>query len=177
MQKLKLEELNRISESQIKTIQKKHFSFVLDNIRSLNNVGSVFRTADSFLAEKLYLCGITGTPPHRDIHKTALGATETVEWEYHEDILGLITNLKKLGYLIVALEQTTTSVSLNDFEPTLEDKYVFILGNEVEGVSDDVLSLCNNVIEIPQFGTKHSLNVSVVAGIIAWHFVYKTTTK
>lgn len=173
MIKLKLEELNRISEADFKAIDKNDFVLVLDSVRSLNNVGSVFRTADAFLAEKIYLCGITGTPPHRDIHKTALGATDTVEWHHEADIALLLAALKQQGYMIVALEQTNESITLNKFKPQLNIKYAFVLGNEVDGVSNEALTLSNMCIEIPQFGTKHSLNVSVATGILVWDYISK----
>lgn len=173
MIKLKLEELNRISASAFKETDKNDFVLVLDSVRSLNNVGSVFRTADAFLAEKIYLCGITGTPPHRDIHKTALGATDTVAWHYEADIALLLATLKQQGYIIVALEQTNESITLNKFEPKLHSKYAFVLGNEVDGVSNEALNLSDMCLEIPQFGTKHSLNVSVATGILVWDYIFK----
>lgn len=176
MIKLKLEELNRIDEEGFKAIPKNNFVLVLDSIRSLNNVGSVFRTADAFLAESIYLCGITGTPPHRDIHKTALGATDTVAWQHVPDICGLLQHLKTQDYIIVALEQTDESVMLQEFEPDLDSKYAFVLGNEVDGVSDGALELTDLCLEIPQFGTKHSLNVSVATGILVWDYIFKTRT-
>ncbi len=173
MKKLKLEELNRISDSEFKEAVKHQFVLVLDSVRSLNNVGSVFRTADAFLAEKIYLCGITGTPPHRDIHKTALGATDTVAWEHREDIASLLQELKDNHYQIIALEQTNQSVLLHQFNPNMDTKYAFVLGNEVDGVSDEALALTDISIEIPQFGTKHSLNVSVATGILVWDYISK----
>ena len=142
---------------------------VLDNIRSFHNVGSVFRTADAFRFEQIILCGITPQPPHREIHKTALGATESVDWSYQNDTLDVLKKLKADGYKLLSLEQTSDSVMMQDFKPEKNEKYVVILGNEVFGVQQEVIDLCNNVIEIPQEGTKHSLNVSVSAGMIMWH--------
>ena len=173
MKKLKLEELNRIDEGQFKSAKKHNFVLVLDSIRSLNNVGSVFRTADAFLAESIYLCGITGTPPHRDIHKTALGATETVDWEHKSSISELLQELKESGYTIISLEQTNESILLNSFKPVATRKYAFVLGNEVDGVSEEALALTDLCIEIPQYGTKHSLNVSVATGILVWDYIAK----
>ena len=173
MNKLKLEELNRITELDFKLISKNNFVLVLDSVRSLNNVGSVFRTADAFLAEKIYLCGITGTPPHRDIHKTALGATDTVDWEHRDNISTLLQELKENQYHIIALEQTDQSILLHQFEPRADIKYAFVLGNEVDGVSDEALALTDISVEIPQFGTKHSLNVSVATGILVWDYISK----
>jgi 23S rRNA (guanosine2251-2'-O)-methyltransferase len=167
MEKLRLDALNRISTDAFKASAKTPIIVVLDNVRSMNNVGSVFRTADGFLIEKIYLCGFTPQPPHRDIQKTALGATETVAWEYAEDTATLIKTLKKEGTTIVAVEQVTNSTLLQNFTSTTE-KIVVIFGNEVDGVSDAVIALCDTAIEIPQIGTKHSLNVSVAAGIVLW---------
>lgn len=172
-----MDDLNRLSVEDFKNVEKNPFVFVLDDIRSLNNVGSVFRTADAFRAQKIYLCGLTGTPPHRDITKTALGADESVEWEHSSDALALIQKLKSEGYKIAALEQAEGSVMLNDFEPLASDRYAFVLGNEVFGVSDSLIEQCDVCLEIPQFGTKHSLNVSVSAGIVAWDFVSKILKK
>lgn len=169
MQKLQLEELNRLSPEEYQNTEKRPVIIVLDNIRSLNNVGSAFRTADAFGIEAVYLCGITGKPPHRDIHKTALGAQDTVRWEYFEDTAKAIEGLKADGYVIVALEQTSESITLETFHPLAKQKYAFIFGNEVQGVSDEILPLLDACVEIPQFGTKHSLNVSVTMGITLWH--------
>lgn len=174
MRKLSLHELNRLSVDDFKTVEKFPYCLILDDIRSLNNVGSVFRTADAFRAEKLYLCGITGQPPHRDITKTALGATESVSWEYVADVTGLIRQLKADGWLVAAVEQADRSVMLNDFVPDPNKPYAFVLGNEVTGVRDDVIQLADVVLEIPQFGTKHSLNISVTAGIVCWDFLQKS---
>ena len=173
MNKLKLEELNRISELDFKLISKNNFVLVLDSVRSLNNVGSVFRTADAFLAHKIFLCGITGTPPHRDIHKTALGATDTVVWDHRDNISTLLQELKENQYHIIALEQTDQSILLHQFKPRADMKYAFVLGNEVDGVSDEALALTDISVEIPQFGTKHSLNVSVATGILVWDYISK----
>jgi len=171
--KLSMDDLGRLSVEDFHQTSKHPFVFVLDDIRSLNNVGSVFRTADAFLAEKIYLCGLTGTPPHRDITKTALGADESVAWEQTKDVLELAKKLKYEGYLIVALEQAEGSMMLQEFAPLSGQKYAFVLGNEVFGVNEELISQCDICLEIPQFGTKHSLNVAVSAGIIAWDFVSK----
>ena len=146
---------------------------VLDNIRSLNNIGSVFRTADAFCIQKIYLCGITATPPHKEIHKTALGATESVEWEYVQDITTLVENLRQRQVEVIAIEQVEDAVSLEYFSPKKGVTYALIFGNEVEGVQQSVVSLCQRAIEIPQYGTKHSLNIAVSAGILLWDFSYK----
>jgi 23S rRNA (guanosine2251-2'-O)-methyltransferase len=169
--KLKMHELGRSDLKEYAQKEKWPFVFVLDNIRSLLNVGSIFRTCDGFGAEGLFLIGFTGTPPNRDIAKTALGATESVSWTYFSTVQDCIAELKKLGFSIVAIEQTKNSTPLNEFSFLQNQKYAFILGNEVEGVSDEALQHCDAVLEIPQFGTKHSLNVSVTCGIIAWSFV------
>ena len=171
--KLSLDQLNRLSVDAFKEIPKNDFVVVLDDIRSMNNVGSVFRTADAFLAEKIYLCGITAQPPHREITKTAIGADESVAWVYAPDAASLVADLQKQGYVVVAVEQTNGSVLLNDFAPVPAKKYAFVLGNEVFGVSEAVVQLADFCLEVPQFGTKHSLNVSVTAGIVAWDFVSK----
>lgn len=168
--KLKLQELNRISVEEFKSAEKTPVIVVLDNIRSLNNVGSVFRTADAFRLEKIVLCGITPTPPHRDIHKTALGATETVTWEYIENTLSVVQDLNNLGIKTFAIEQTQHSIMLDQFVPTKSEKYALIFGNEVDGVQQEVIDQCTGVIEIPQIGSKHSLNISVCNGVVAWHF-------
>ncbi|MFX0555383.1 RNA methyltransferase [Maribacter sp. CXY002] len=170
MRKLKNEELDRLDVAGFKDAQKTPVSIILDNIRSLNNIGSVFRSADAFLIEKIYLCGITATPPHKDINKTALGATDSVAWEYVPDTLDLVKNLKSKGIITVAIEQAEGAVMLNDFMPSKEESYALIFGNEVKGVQQDVVGICDMVLEIPQFGTKHSLNISVSAGIVIWDF-------
>ncbi|MDY3521615.1 RNA methyltransferase [Riemerella anatipestifer] len=168
--KLKLEELGRIDIETFKKTSKTPLVVVLDNIRSMHNVGALFRTADAFLIEKIVLCGITPQPPHREIHKAALGATESVDWAYQKDISEAIKELKIQGYNIIGVEQTTDSISLSDFEINPNQKYALVLGNEVEGLSDEALSLYDSFIEIPQLGTKHSLNVSVCGGIVIWSF-------
>ena len=169
--KLKLQELNRLSINEFKDASKTPIVIVLDNIRSLNNIGSVFRTADSFRVEKIYLCGITATPPHRDIHKTAIGATETVEWEYCESVLELVNKLKEDNWPVFAVEQTEDSIMLNQFDH--QGKIAVVMGNEVEGVQQDVVNACDGSLEIPQIGTKHSLNISVCAGIVVWDLFNK----
>ena len=171
--KRKLEELNRISVTDFKESTKTPIIIVLDNIRSLNNIGSVFRTADAFRIEKIYLCGITAKPPHRDIHKTALGATDSVEWEYVEDTIDLIFRLNEEGVKTYAVEQVDNSIKLNDFIPPSNQKMAVVMGNEVEGVQQEVIYACNGAIEIPQIGTKHSLNISVCTGVIVWDLYSK----
>lgn len=177
MKKLAMEELNRISVEEFKKKNKLGICLVLDNIRSMANVGSVFRTGDCFRVEKIHLCGITSTPPHREIEKTALGATESVDWTYHENAESLVQALKAEGYRILALEQAEGSVSLSHFTPEPDSRYALILGNEVFGVNDALLRHADQVIEIPQFGTKHSFNVSVSAGIFLWDYFTKTMGK
>jgi len=172
--KLILDELNRLSVDAFKAAPKFPYCLILNDVRSMNNVGSVFRTADAFRAEKVYLCGITGQPPHRDITKTALGATESVDWEYVADITQLVTQLQQAGWRVMAVEQAEGSVSLADFQPESTQRYAFVLGNEVTGVQETVVEQADNVLEVPQFGTKHSLNIAVTAGIICWDFVQKT---
>lgn len=173
MRKLKNNELGRISIDEFKSIEKTPLIIVLDNIRSLNNIGSVFRTSDAFLIEKIYLCGICATPPNKDIHKTALGATESVEWEYKEDTLGLVENLKKEGVKVLAIEQAENSTKLDDFNPEQNQKYAIVMGNEVKGVQQEVVNASNLCIEIPQLGTKHSLNISVTTGVVIWDLFTK----
>ena len=174
MKKLKLEELGRISVDEFKEAEKLPVCIVLDNVRSLHNVGSAFRTADSFRMEKIYLTGITGTPPHREIQKSALGATESVAWEYAENSATAVRNLKAQGYAIVIIEQTTESKALNNFIPDKGKKYCLVFGNEVDGVSEEVISQGDIALEIPQIGTKHSLNISVCLGIVCWEFFRKS---
>ena len=166
--KLKLDKLNRHSVEAYKVIDKFPFVIVLDNVRSMHNVGAIFRTADAFKIVKIYLCGITPTPPHREIHKTALGAEDTVSWEYVSEIKDIISDLQAEGYLVAAIEQAEGSITLSDFVEEKHVKIAVILGNEVEGVSQEAVDLVDSVVEIPQFGTKHSLNVSVAAGIVMY---------
>lgn len=173
MKKLKLEELGRISVDQFKAAEKLPISIVLDNVRSLHNVGSAFRTADAFRFEKIYLTGITGTPPHREIEKTALGATQSVPWEHVASTAVIVKKLKDEGYIVLIIEQTSASVQLQQFIPESGSKYCLVFGNEVNGVSEDVLPLGDLAIEIPQSGTKHSLNISVCLGIVTWEFFKK----
>ena len=172
-EKLSLSGLNRIGVEEFKQKEKNPIVIVLDNIRSMNNVGSVFRTSDAFLIEKIFLCGITPKPPHREIQKTALGATETVEWEYKHTTFDAIDELKGKGYLIYSIEQAVGSIMLNDFIFPKQEKVAIVFGNEVEGVDQEIINISNGVIEIPQFGTKHSLNISVSAGIVIWDLFNK----
>lgn len=169
MKKLSMEELHRVSTDEFHKQEKTPLIVILDNIRSMNNVGSIFRTCDGFAVEKLYLCGITACPPNKEISKTALGATESVEWEYAEDIVSLVRQLKEDGIEVFALEQTDASIMLDKFLPTAGKKTAVIAGNELFGVDDKVLPYCNGAIEIPQRGTKHSFNVSIATGIVIWH--------
>lgn len=173
MRKLKLDELNRASVDEFKTQQKLPVVVVLDNVRSMHNVGSLFRTCDGFAVEQLCLCGITGQPPHREIEKTALGATQSVNWSYFADPVQAVEQLRKNGYRIIAVEQAEKSIMLNEFEISEDTKYALIFGNEVNGVSDQVMQLLDACIEIPQFGTKHSFNIVVSAGIVLWDFFVK----
>lgn len=168
MRKLQNEELGRITPEQFRKSEKSPFVIVLDNIRSQSNVGSVFRTADAFLTESIYLCGITAVPPHREIQKTALGATESVAWKYFKDTIEAVMELKSRGYEIVGIEQAEGSVGLGDFEVKKGIRYALVFGHEVNGVDQAVLDVCGHVVEIPQFGTKHSLNIAVSAGIVLW---------
>jgi len=168
MRKLANEELNRKSVEDFKKAGKTPFIIILDNVRSLSNIGSMFRTADAFLTEAVYLCGITATPPHREIQKTALGATESVSWKYFATISEAIESLKSAGYTIVAIEQAEESVALDKFEIEREKRYALVFGHEVKGVSQEVMDVCDACIEIPQYGTKHSFNISVSAGIVLW---------
>ncbi|MBU8891499.1 MAG: RNA methyltransferase [Bacteroidales bacterium] len=173
MRKLKNSELNRINITEFKNSPKTPLVVVLDNIRSLNNIGSVFRTSDAFLIEQIILCGITAKPPHKDIHKTALGATDSVTWEYAKSTIEAVNRLKNEGYVIISVEQTENASMLQDFNIKQNQKYAVIFGNEVKGVQQEVVDLSDNCIEIPQFGTKHSLNISVSAGIVLWEFFRK----
>jgi tRNA G18 (ribose-2'-O)-methylase SpoU len=175
MRKLTMDELGRKSVEDFKMANKKPIVVVMDNIRSMHNVGSVFRTADGFLIDGICLCGFTPQPPHRDIHKTALGATETVDWLFYEQTIEAVTALKERGYKVYAIEQTEGSISLEQFKeqyPNVKDEFLaFVFGNEVDGVSEEVIAACDGVIEIPQWGMKHSLNISVAAAIVLWEFV------
>ncbi|MCX6332735.1 MAG: RNA methyltransferase [Bacteroidia bacterium] len=168
MRKLQNRELGRKSLSQFRKSGKSPFIIVLDNIRSHSNVGSVFRTADAFLTESIYLCGITARPPHREIQKTALGATESVEWKYFKDTAEAVRELKSKGYRIVGIEQAEGSINLGDFTVESGTKYALIFGHEVNGVDQAIINECDYVVEIPQFGTKHSFNIAVSAGIVLW---------
>ncbi len=175
MRKLTMDELGRKSIADFKMANKKPIVVVMDNIRSMHNVGSVFRTSDGFLIDGICLCGFTPQPPHRDIHKTALGATETVDWVYYENTVDAVKDLQQRGYQVYAIEQTEGSISLEQFKqlhPNASDHpLAFVFGNEVDGVNQDVIGICDGVIEIPQWGMKHSLNISVAAAIVLWEFV------
>ena len=173
MRKLKNSELERIDVETFKKTKKIPLIVILDNIRSLNNIGSVFRTSDAFLIEKIYLCGITAQPPHKEIHKTALGATESVSWTYVDDTLKLVKKLKSEGIKTIAIEQAENSTKLQDFKIEPDVTYAVFFGNEVKGVQQEVVSACDFCLEIPQFGTKHSLNISVSAGVVLWDFFKK----
>ncbi|MGD1889120.1 MAG: RNA methyltransferase [Cyclobacteriaceae bacterium] len=173
MRKLKNEELGRLSVDDYKAAKKRPIVVILDNVRSMHNVGSAFRTADAFLIEKIYLCGITAQPPHRDINKTALGATESVSWTYREKTSEAVEELSEAVYKIICVEQVDESVPLQDFMPYHDGKYCIIFGNEVFGVEDEIVAEADTCLEIPQFGTKHSLNVSVSIGIVMWDFFKK----
>src|SRR5450432_125386 len=171
MRKLRIDELPRKNKAEFQQAEKLPVILLLENIRSMHNVGSVFRTADAFLTEAIYLCGYTPRPPHRDIHKTALGATETVKWKYVDRVLEAVHDLKTSGYRIVAVEQVEGSIPLQHFQIRAGEKMLLVFGNEVEGVSQELLTVCDACIEIPQFGMKHSLNVSVAAGMVLWELV------
>jgi tRNA G18 (ribose-2'-O)-methylase SpoU len=173
MRKLRNNELNRLSTEEYKTTKKNSIVVVLDNIRSCNNIGSVFRTSDALLIEKIYLCGITATPPNKEIHKTALDAEKSVEWEYIEKPEDAVNSLKDSGYEVYAIEQVENSISLPDFFPSKDKKIAVVFGNEVKGVKQSVVDCCKGSIEIPQFGTKHSFNISVCAGIVLWDLFNK----
>jgi len=173
MRKLRNPELNRLTAEEYKTISKTPVVVVLDNIRSCNNIGSVFRTSDALLIEKVYLCGITATPPNAEIHKTALDAEKSVEWEYFEKTEDAVIDLQNKGYKVYAIEQVENSISLPDFYPASGEKVAVVFGNEVKGVQQKVVNICDGSIEIPQFGTKHSFNVSVSAGIVLWDIFRK----
>ncbi len=173
MRKLQNNELERKSVEDFKQANKTSIIIILDDIRSLHNIGSVFRTSDAFLIEKIYLCGITATPPNKEIHKTALGATETVAWEHNKSVVEVIENLKKEDVSIYAIEQVENAIFLDKFQPETNKKYALIFGNEVFGVSQEAINLSDGVIEIPQLGSKHSLNISVSAGIVVWDLFQK----
>lgn len=173
MRKLNITELNRISAEEFKKAEKTPLVVVLDNVRSLNNIGSVFRTSDAFLVEKICLCGITATPPSQEIHKTALGAEDSVEWVYEKSALECVNKLKSDGYFVYSVEQVAGSTKLQDLKLETGRKYAVVLGNEVKGVQQDVVDASDGCLELPQFGTKHSLNVSVTAGIVIWDFFRK----
>jgi tRNA G18 (ribose-2'-O)-methylase SpoU len=173
MRKLRNEELDRLTVEEMQKTDKNPIAIVLDNIRSMHNVGSAFRTADAFLCEKILLCGITAQPPHREIHKTALGATESVDWEYHENTWDAMEDLRNKGYKIASIEQADKSISLEKFSLRPGEKLALVFGNEVRGVQEDIVKNSDYVIEIPQFGTKHSLNVSVSIGVVIWDLINK----
>ncbi len=173
MRKLRISDLNRITTEEFKETIKTPLAVVLDNIRSCNNIGSVFRTSDALLIEKIYLCGITATPPNKEIHKTALDAEKAVEWEYFEKTDDAVRKLKDNGFKIFAVEQVENSILLFDFNPNSGEKIALVFGNEVKGVQQKVVDLCDGAIEIPQFGTKHSFNVSVSVGIVLWDIFQK----
>lgn len=177
MRKLKLEELNRPSVAEFKEQQKLPVVVVLDNVRSMHNIGSIFRTSDAFAVEQICLCGISAQPPHREIEKTALGATQSVNWNYYSDVDQAVTQLKNDGYKVIAIEQAENSTMLNEFTPLSGEKYALVFGNEVNGVSDEVMDKADGCIEIPQFGTKHSFNIVVSAGIVLWDFFAKLNLK
>jgi len=171
--KLKLDDLNRASVEEFKAQDKLPVAVVLDNVRSMHNIGSIFRTSDGFAVEQVCLCGITAQPPHREIEKTALGATQSIAWNYFETTVEAVEQLRKDGYQIIAIEQAENSLMLNTFTPEKTEKYALIFGNEVNGVSDEVMQMIDSCIEIPQFGTKHSFNIVVSAGIVLWDFYVK----
>lgn len=173
MRKLRMEELERLTPEEFEIAEKTPLVIILDNVRSALNVGSAFRTADAFALVKIYLCGITATPPHREILKTALGATETVAWEFVGNAVEAVERLQTEGYLVLAVEQAVGSSQLQTFEPQENTKYALVFGNEVHGVSEPTMKIVNGAIEIPQFGTKHSLNIAVCIGIVAWDFFKK----
>lgn len=170
MRKLKITELNRLTVDEFKHTQKLPLVVVLDEVRSLYNVGSVFRTSDAFLVNAIYLCGITATPPHPEIHKTALGAEDTVDWIYKENTLDAVAELHEQGYTVLTIEQVEGSTMLNNLQLDKNKKYAIVMGNEVKGVKQEVVDASDGCIEIPQYGTKHSLNVSVTTGIVLWEF-------
>lgn len=173
MQKLKLDDLNRVSIEEFKEQEKLQVVVVLDNVRSMHNIGSIFRTCDGFSVHGIYLCGITAQPPHREIEKTALGATQSISWKYFDTTIHAVEDLRNEGYEIIAIEQASGSTMLNTFQPSSVKKYALIFGNEVNGVADEVMVQIDECIEIPQFGTKHSFNITISAGIVLWDFFAK----
>ena len=173
MRKLKITELNRLTVDEFKQANKLPLAVILDEVRSLHNIGSVFRTSDAFLVERIYLCGITATPPHPEMHKTALGAEDTVDWKYVKHTLEAVEELHNEGYTVLAIEQVEGSTMLDELELEPDKKYAIVMGNEVKGVQQEVIDACDGCIEIPQYGTKHSLNVSVTTGIVLWEFTNK----
>ncbi|MBU0764080.1 MAG: RNA methyltransferase [Bacteroidetes bacterium] len=173
MRKLSMQELNRLDAKEFRSVEKTPVVVVLDNVKSMNNIGSVFRTCDAFRIEAIYLCGFTATPPHREIHKTALGATESVGWKYFKETRQALEELKENGYLLIALEQTDKSILLNNYQPDCKSRSALIFGNEVKGVHQEVLDMCDLALEIPQYGTKHSFNIAVSAGIVLWDLFVK----
>lgn len=177
MRKLQVEELHRLSVEDFREVEKFPYVLILDDVRSMNNVGSIFRTADAFRVEKIYLCGITGTPPHREISKTALGADESVAWEHTSDVVELAGRLQMAGYQLIAVEQIEHSTALPNFRPQNHEKYAFVFGNEVFGVNEKVVERADIHLEIPQYGTKHSLNIAVSVGIVCWDVVSKMNLK
>ncbi len=177
MKKKNILELSRLTLDEYKTVDKLPFVVILDNIRSLNNIGSVFRTSDAFLVKEIYLCGITATPPHPDIHKTALGAEDSVMWHYYDNTLDVIDKLHQDGYTVLSIEQVNNSISLENVVLDKNKKYAVVLGNEVKGVQQEVVDKCDGCVELPQHGTKHSLNVSVTAGIVIWDFYKQLYSK
>ena len=174
MQKLSMDQLNRVDVDTFKNLEKTPLVIVLDNVRSMHNVGSAFRTADAFAIDKIILCGITATPPHREIEKTALGATQSVTWEYEKESIDAVKKLKDDCFEVYAMEQTNNSISVETFEPQADKKYAVVFGNEVHGVDEEIISIADGTLEIPQFGTKHSFNVSVTIGIVLWDLINKT---
>ena len=173
MRKLKITELNRLTVDEFKQANKLPLAVILDEVRSLHNIGSVFRTSDAFLVERIYLCGITATPPHPEMHKTALGAEDTVDWKYVKHTLEAVEELHNEGYTVLSIEQVEGSTMLDELELEPDKKYAIVMGNEVKGVQLEVIDACDGCIEIPQYGTKHSLNVSVTTGIVLWEFANK----
>ena len=173
MRKIKNSELNRLSVEGFKAAKKSPLIVILDNVRSLNNVGSIFRSADAFRIQHIYLCGITATPPHKDIQKTALGSTEAVDWSYAKDTLAVVEKLQSVNVKVMAIEQAENATVLQDFYPNNQSIYALVFGHEVKGVNQEVVNQCDGVIEIPQFGTKHSLNIAVSAGVVLWDLFSK----